>query len=128
MPLSASKFESSTFPGLVEGAGPPLPEDFAMRGLLWSGKYHPPRWMAEAKVDDDDRGFELASMAEQRRERILWLGCRLAEHERWILYGGEDHAFSVAPEFAEEADSGMSEGGEEGTGVEGEGSEGTVGA
>ena len=112
-PSSAAKLESATFPGLLEGAGPPLPEDFAMRGLLWSDKYHPARWMAETQVDDDDRGFELASMAEQRRERILWLGCRLAEHKKWILHGGEDGAFSVAPEFAEESDSGLSEGGEE---------------
>ena len=70
-PTSDTKYESATFPGLLENAGPPLPEDFAMRGLLWSDRYHPGQWMAEAQVDDDDRGFELASMAGQRRERIL---------------------------------------------------------
>ncbi|KAL2108956.1 hypothetical protein VUR80DRAFT_3152 [Thermomyces stellatus] len=118
------KHESDTFPGLAED-GPPLPEDFAMRGLLWADKYHPAGWLAEAKVDNDEKGFELPSMAEQRRDRILWLGCRIAKFGRWIKYDGESRAFSVVPEFADvEAEPG-------GGGVmdvDSSGSEATVGA
>lgn len=33
-PTCDTKYESATFPGLLEDAVPPLPEDFAMRGLL----------------------------------------------------------------------------------------------
>lgn len=93
-----SKHESDTFPGLREDApSPPLPEDFAMRGLPWAAKYHPDKWLEEAKVDYEEKYFEKASMAEQRRDRILWLGCRIAKCGRWIKYDGK--GFSVAPEF-----------------------------
>lgn len=85
------------FPGLVEGGGPPLPEDFTMRGLLWAGRYHPDRWMEEAAVDDEDKTFERASMAEQRRNRILWLGRRIAACGRWIACDEDSGVFSVAP-------------------------------
>lgn len=118
------KHESDTFPGLEED-GPPLPEDFAMRGLLWAAKYHPAGWIAKAKVDDEEKGFELPSMAEQRKDRILWLGCRIAKFGRWIKYDGEKRTFTVAPEFADpEAEPGG--GGE--MDVDSSGSEATVGA
>ena len=117
------KHESDKFPGLGED-GPPLPEDFAMRGLIWASKYHPDTWLADAKVDDEEKGFELPSMAEQRRDRILWLGCRIAKCGRWIRYDAGSCAFTVAPEFADlEPDPGGLN-----MDVDSSGSEATVGA
>lgn len=94
-----AKHESEVFPGRPED-GPPLPEDFAMRGLLWAARYHPGGWFAAAKVDDEERETEPASMANQRKDRILWLGCCIARCGKWILYNSRDRAFSVMPEFA----------------------------
>ncbi|SPN99845.1 uncharacterized protein DNG_02697 [Cephalotrichum gorgonifer] len=126
------KFESDTFPGLAEGGGSPLPEDFMMRGLIWTTRYHPEKWIEDAKVDDEDKSFELASMAEQRKDRILWLGYQIAKCERWILYDKKTHTFSVAGEFAEvevEAEPGGDEDVKgEVMDVDSEGSEQTVGA
>ena len=35
-----------------------------------------------AAVSDEERGLELASMAEERRERVLWVACRLSRKVR----------------------------------------------
>ena len=94
------KHESEKFSGPSED-GLPLPEDFAMRGLIWANKYHLDMWLANAKVDDEEKWFELPSMAGQRRGRILWLGHFIAESGRWIQYGAGSCAFTVAPEFAD---------------------------
>jgi hypothetical protein len=100
-PGNDTVYKSETFPGLVSGRGP-LPEDFAIRGLLWTEVYHPSKWIEEAKVADEDRYFEVASMAEHRKERILWLGCRIAEHRKWIEYDAQERLFSVVAKFAED--------------------------
>jgi hypothetical protein len=57
----------------------PLPDDFALRGFPWVEKYLPDGWFVTEKIDDDEKYFELASMTEERRERVVWLGCRIAE-------------------------------------------------
>lgn len=49
-----------------------------MQGLLWAARYYPDKWFAEAKVDYEERELEQASMAKQRKDRILWLGFRIA--------------------------------------------------
>jgi hypothetical protein len=98
----STRYEDEKFPGLHDDAEPPrpLPEDFAMRGLLWTDKYHTEEWFGRAQVDDEDKYFEVASMAEQRKERILWLGCRIAVlYNKWISYDKKLKTFAVAPEF-----------------------------
>jgi hypothetical protein len=53
----------------------PLPDDFAMRGFPWVEKYFPEGWFAnEEKINDDEKYFELASMMEERRERVVGWG------------------------------------------------------
>ncbi|PKS09431.1 hypothetical protein jhhlp_004046 [Lomentospora prolificans] len=97
----STKYEQSEFPGL-DDAEParPLPEDFAMRGLLWANKYHVDKWFDNTEVDDEDKYFEVASFSEQRKDRILWLGYHIAQrHKKWILYDSEVQIFSVASEF-----------------------------
>lgn len=58
-------------------------------------------WLHEPKCKT--KYFEVASMADQRKERILWLGCRIAAVSKWIRYdyGNEkkEKVFSVMAEF-----------------------------
>ena len=41
--LEGSDFPSTTSPWR---AAPPLPEDYAMRGLLWADNYFPENWVS----------------------------------------------------------------------------------
>ncbi len=66
------------FPKSSDGVGRPLPEDFVLRGQLYSQDYLPGNWFQEAMIDDEERALELPSMAALRVERILWLGIRIA--------------------------------------------------
>ena len=56
----------------------PLREDYCIAGQIWSERYFPEYWFEQAAVDDEERELELASMAEPRLERVLWLGVRIA--------------------------------------------------
>lgn len=56
----------------------PLKEDFSICGQVWSQDYFPDCWFSSAMIDDEERSLELPSMAEPRRERVLWLGARIA--------------------------------------------------
>jgi hypothetical protein len=97
-------------PGAPPGAGRrkrPLPDDFAMRGFPWVEKYFPDGWFTtEEKIDDDEKYFELASMQEERRERVIWLGCRIAEREggKWLRLDKETKRFNVNPTYDVELD------------------------
>ncbi len=58
----------------------PLPDDYTLRGFSWSETYFPFEWfVVDEKIDDDDKYFEVPSMMEERRERVVWLGGRIAE-------------------------------------------------
>ena len=69
-----SSLRSRDFPEPEEGPGRPLPEDYIMRGQLYSQWYFPEAWFADAMIDDDERSLEVASMAEPRADRLFWLG------------------------------------------------------
>ena len=56
----------------------PLPEDFTLRGQMYSQWYFPSNWFTNTMVDDDERPLELPSMVQPRIERILWLAHRIA--------------------------------------------------
>ena len=71
-------FRSKDFPMPEDGPGRPLPEDFVMRGQLYSQWYFPETWFADAMIDDDERTLDLPSMAEPRADRLFWLGHRIA--------------------------------------------------
>jgi hypothetical protein len=98
---SFSRIESQNFPQPEKGELPrPLPEDYALRGLLWVDKYFPNEWFSNDKIDDDEKYFEVASMREERQERILYLGCMIAAHPgKWLQYDPKTHQFSVAPQY-----------------------------
>ena len=67
-------FRSQDFPEPEERPGRPLPEDFILRGQLYSQWYFPEAWFADAMIDDDERSLDLPSMADPRADRLFWLG------------------------------------------------------
>ena len=56
----------------------PLPEDFVLRGQLYSQWYFPDKWFTNVIIDDDERTLELPSMGNPRMVRLSWLGRRIA--------------------------------------------------
>ncbi|SLM39765.1 DNA/RNA-binding domain, Est1-type [Lasallia pustulata] len=91
----ASTIEAEEFPWPAEGLGRPLPEEYIIRGQVWSQRHFPEKYFEDAKVDDEERPMEVPSMAPLRVERILWLGFRLASLGRWIHYDRETKTFST---------------------------------
>jgi hypothetical protein len=75
----------------------PLPEDFAMRGLLYAEGYLPQKRFRNDRIDDDERYFELEYMAEERRHRILSLGLSIATSGRWLIWDEATSQFSTQP-------------------------------
>ena len=74
----------------------PTPEEFALRGLFWTVCYLIPGWLRNKNIEDENQYKENASMnTDYRLERILWLGCQLAQSRKWICYSHEDHKFSM---------------------------------
>jgi len=89
-----SRIEGEEFPR--GDSNRPLPDDYALRGLLWTKEYFPNDWFT-SRVDDDERYFEVPSMTEERKERILWLACRLSKSGRVLTY--RNHQFGVTKEY-----------------------------
>ena len=81
-----SRVQSTMFPKPDEGVGRPLPEDFIIRGQMYSQDYYPETWFTDAMIDDEERVLELPSMAESRAERILWLGFRLVSVRAILVF------------------------------------------
>jgi len=89
----ADEFQSAQFPGPGPKDIPrPLPEDYSMRGLIWTEKYFPEQWFFH-HVDEDERGIEVPSMGQERKTRCLWLGVRIAELGR----GNKGHHLDYDP-------------------------------
>ncbi|KAK7740808.1 hypothetical protein SLS53_005276 [Cytospora paraplurivora] len=90
------RIESEEFP---QSSDRPLPDDWSLRGLLWTEKLYPSDWFSNDKVDDDEKTFELPSMTEDRKERVLWLGYKLASYGKWIKYDIHTKQFSVTAQY-----------------------------
>jgi len=90
------KVLNKDFPKPDKGIGRPLPEDFTMRGHLWSEDLYPYTWFSDAAIDDEERALELPSMAGPRRERVLWHGHRIAASKKWLLYDESSKTFIVS--------------------------------
>jgi hypothetical protein len=95
------RMDSEAFPAAVKGDSPrPLPEDFKMRGLVYAENLFPENWYRDARVEEDEKQFELPSMTDQRKERILWLGRRMARTGTHLTWNESTRQFGVAEAFA----------------------------
>jgi hypothetical protein len=96
--LVKSERSEQLFPGSIFPAeradNLPLPEDYQIRGQIWSQWYFPENWFAR-EHDEEDRYLELASTIKSRTERILHLGYHLSTFERWISFDMNTHTFST---------------------------------
>ncbi|KAI9696416.1 MAG: hypothetical protein M1836_005694 [Candelina mexicana] len=90
------RMQSSKFPEPEKGIGRPLPEDFSLRGVDWTTNYYPEYWFSHAMVDDEERSLELASMAADRKERILWLAYQVSKVTTGFYYNPASRTFSAS--------------------------------
>lgn len=72
----------------------PLPEDYAMRGTIWSKGLFPEGWF-DGTFEVVERNTEDLSVMNQRRERILRLGRKIATFGKWLIWNAEEDQFSV---------------------------------
>ncbi|KAL1796719.1 hypothetical protein ACET3X_005259 [Alternaria dauci] len=72
----------------------PLPEDYLVRGLIWTQSYFPQTWF-EREHDEEERYLELASTVKNRMDRVLRLGYTLSQYNKWISYDKNAHTFAV---------------------------------
>jgi hypothetical protein len=91
--VDTSRIENTQFP-LDKDEARPFPEDFALRGLLWADNYFPEEWFTNEKIDEEEKYHERASMTAQRKERILWLACQIANIGPGLNYDGVKREFS----------------------------------
>lgn len=94
-----ARIEDNRFPLPEKDAIHPFPEDYAMRGLLWTAPYFPEHWFNNDKIDEEEKYREAASMTDLRKERILWLAVMISKRGPWLKYTREQ--FSVPEIFQE---------------------------
>jgi len=103
--MKSRRVESPSFPMPEKDEPRPFPEDFAMRGLLWTANLFPENWFANGKIDDEEKYLELPSMATERRERIVWLAFRIVANGSLLKFSKEDQAFYVGTTVETERES-----------------------
>ncbi|RDA89182.1 hypothetical protein CP532_0540 [Ophiocordyceps camponoti-leonardi (nom. inval.)] len=98
---SKPRIDTEEFPGPEKKGEPPypLPEDYALRGLVYAEDYFPSGWFDNERIDESDRYLEPPSKAAERQERILWIGRRLASTDRWLTWDDDARRFSVAAAY-----------------------------
>ncbi|KAL6351740.1 hypothetical protein LRP88_14988 [Fusarium phalaenopsidis] len=77
----------------------PLPEDFAMRGLIYTENYFPHAWFDNDKTEECERYIELDSMTRERMNRLTTLGRRIAASGRWLTWNEETRSFAVSGKY-----------------------------
>ncbi|OWT42552.1 TPR-like protein [Pochonia chlamydosporia 170] len=85
----APRLDTDEIPWPEGGFAHPLPEDYAMRGLIYTKNYYPNKWFDNTEIEDDEKYFEPASTVVNRCERILWLGYSIALKKKGKLVWDE---------------------------------------
>ncbi|UNI16681.1 hypothetical protein JDV02_003095 [Purpureocillium takamizusanense] len=95
------RIDTEDFPGQEEKSQEPvpLPEDYALRGLLFAEDFFPKGWFDNEKLDETDRYLEAASKTLDRQERILWIGRRIADSGRWLTWDDKARRFGVDSKY-----------------------------
>ncbi|KAL4903945.1 hypothetical protein BDW74DRAFT_168762 [Aspergillus multicolor] len=92
-----TRIEGFEFPS--QGDEKWLPEDFLIRGQVWSQNLYPTGFFNKAPTADEGRNLEPPSRDLERMQRCLWLGTRLATFNRWMTYDITSRKFA-ATDFA----------------------------
>ena len=80
----------------VEGTtGRPPPEDYVLRGQVYTQKFFSPTWFSKPKVDEEERMLELFSHDAYRNIRILWLAARICSANQWICFDRDSKKFVI---------------------------------
>ncbi|KAJ6436628.1 telomerase-binding protein EST1A [Purpureocillium lavendulum] len=95
------RIDAEEFPGPEKkGEKPvPLPEDYALRGLLFAEDFFPKGWFQNERLDETDRYLEAASKTLERQERILWIGRRIADSGKWLTWDEDACRFGVTSKY-----------------------------
>src|SRR5215469_11406905 len=73
-----SRFKTTSFLQPERGDVGPLPEDYLLRGQVWTQSFFPNEWFQDDEIDAEERSIEHASTVRRRAERVLSLMYRLA--------------------------------------------------
>jgi len=73
-----SRFKTTNFLQPEKGDFGPLPDDYLLRGQIWTQTFFPSDWFQDDEIDAEERSIEHASTSRRRAERILSLMYRLA--------------------------------------------------
>ncbi|KAM3084463.1 hypothetical protein ACMFMG_001432 [Clarireedia jacksonii] len=93
--VTLDRIQDDKFPLPEKDDVRPFPEDYAMRGLIYTEKLYPEKWFLSEKTDEEEKYHELPSMVEQRKERILWLACHICDAGPWIRFDSSRPKFTV---------------------------------
>lgn len=80
------RIEDDEFPNPEDDEIRPLPEDYALRGLLWATDYFPNNWFTNYNVEEEEKHREHPSLDAERRERVLWLAHKISKLNTVLTY------------------------------------------
>lgn len=92
-----SRYETTSFLQPEPGDVGPLPEDYLLRGQVWTQILFPEDWWRDGEIDPEEKQIEHASTVRKRGERILNHMYRLALHDQWIRYDAATKSWSAIP-------------------------------
>lgn len=79
------RYEVDAFVQPEKGEAIALPEDYLIRGQVWSQDYFPVDMFKSNQTDDEEKNIEHASTVRVRAERVLNVAYRLSRVSRFVL-------------------------------------------
>jgi hypothetical protein len=99
-----TRYETTSFLQPEPGDVGPLPEDYLLRGQIWTQALFPDDWWKDGEIDPEEKSIEHASTVRKRGERVLNHMFRLASLGDWIKYHRPSRSWSVNPRMARSPD------------------------
>ncbi|KAJ9133182.1 hypothetical protein NKR23_g10896 [Pleurostoma richardsiae] len=102
LPEDKANIDTFDFPRRDTGDRRPLPEDWALRGLLWTDRLFPSDYFDE-KVEEENKAFEVPSMTDDRKRRVIYLAHHLQARGDWFSFDENTKRFVVSPAYEKTA-------------------------